>query len=43
MIATDMMEYIESDLVIFGTAVAIIFALCCTYFLVLFGMYCYHY
>ena len=27
MIATDMMEYIESDLVIFGTAVAIIFAL----------------
>ena len=27
MIATDMMEYIESDLVIFGTAVAFIFAL----------------
>ena len=27
MIATDMMEYIESDLVIFGTAVAVIFAL----------------
>ena len=27
MIATDMMEYIESDLVIFGTAVALIFAL----------------
>ena len=27
MIATDMMEYIESDLMIFGTAVALIFAL----------------
>ena len=27
MIATDMMDYIESDLVIFGTAVAVIFAL----------------
>ncbi len=27
MIATDMMEYIKSDLVIFGTAVAVIFAL----------------
>ena len=27
MIATDMMEYIESDLVVFGTAVAFIFAL----------------
>ena len=27
MIATDMMDYIESDLIIFGTAVAVIFAL----------------
>ena len=43
MIATDMMEYIESDLVIFGTAVAVIFALMLYLFFGSFGMYYYHY
>ena len=42
MIATDMMEYIESDLVIFAQQWQLYLRLCYL-FLVLSGMYCCHY